>query len=151
MIRIEREIIVECPAGEVFDRLVRIEDLPRWQPAIVDAAITSPEPVGVGSTIRLVLNAAGKRTEATGRVTEFEEGERLGLEATAGPATVNARVHITPVTESSSRVAVATEIALGGMLRFVEGIARSRIEGEAPAAALALKEWLESETPSAGT
>jgi hypothetical protein len=30
------------------------------------------------------------------------------------------------------------------MLRFVEGIARSRIEAEAPAAAAAAKAWLES-------
>ena len=37
MIRVEREIEVERSASEVFDRLIRIEDLPRWQPAISEA------------------------------------------------------------------------------------------------------------------
>lgn len=150
MIRIEREIDVDRPAAEVFERLVRIEDLPRWQPAIVEAAITSDGPVAVGSTVRLVVSAGGRRTEATGRVIEFEDGRRLGLDATVGPASVNARVEITPISASSSRVVVATDIALGGMLRFVEAMARGRIESEAPAAAAALKEWLEAGSGSAG-
>ena len=151
MIRIEREIVVDRPAAEVFERLVRIEDLARWQPAIVEAAITSPGPIDVGSTIRLLINAAGRRTEAVGRVTEFEQDRRLALDATAGPAAVNGRDAIEPQDESSCRVAVVTEITLGGMLRFVEGMARGRVEAEAPAAAAALKEWLESEATSAGT
>ncbi len=147
MIRVDREIDVDRPAAEVFERLTRIEDLPRWQPAIVEASLTSPGPIGAGSKIRVLADAGGQRTEAVGTVTEFVRPEVIGLTATAGPANVTARVMVTPLSDTSSRVALGTEIKLGGMLRFIEGIARSRIEAEAPAAAAAVKEWLESDRP----
>lgn len=145
MIRVEREIDVARPAAEVFKRLTRIEDLPRWQPAIVEAGLTSAGPIGAGSTARIVVEAAGQRTEADGTITEFAQPERIGLTAKAGPADITARVVVTPLGDASCRVRFETTIKLGGMLRFVEGMARSRIEAEAPAAAAAVKEWLESE------
>ncbi len=145
MIRVDREIDVARPAAEVFERLTRIEDLPRWQPAIVEAKLTSPGPIGAGSTARIVAEAAGQRTEADGTVTEFVRPERIALTAKAGPADITASVVITPLTDTSCRVGFATTIKLGGMLRFVEGLARTRSEAEAPAAATAIKKWLESE------
>jgi carbon monoxide dehydrogenase subunit G len=150
VIRVEREIDVARSASEVFERLTRIEDLPRWQPAIVEARLTSPGPLGVGSRVRIVVSTApGRREEAEGTVTEFASPERIGIAATAGPADIAARVVITPVGESACRVGLATTIKLGGLLRFVEGMARSKIEAEAPAAAAAFKEWLESDGGSA--
>ena len=145
MIRVAREIDVDRPANEVFDRLTRIEDLPRWQPAISEARLTSGEPIGVGSTVLVVADAAGQRIEANGTITDFAASERIALDATAGPAAVKARVVVVPTGPATSRVAVETEIRLSGMLRFVEGMARSRIDAEAPAAAAAIKEWLEGE------
>jgi uncharacterized protein YndB with AHSA1/START domain len=145
VITVEREVDVERSADEVFERLTRIEDLPRWQPAIVEARLTSPGPIGAGSTIRIVAAATGQRVEATGTVTEFDAPRRAALTADAGPAQITARVDVAPMSPTSCRVAIATTIALGGMLRFVEGMARSRIEAEAPAAAAAVKEWLESD------
>lgn len=143
MIQVDHEIEVAQPAELVFQRLVRIEDLPRWQPAIVEAVLTSPPPIGAGSTARIAVDA-GQRTEAVATITEFDRPRLIALQATAGPAEVTARVQIAPLTEGSCRISISTTIVLGGMLRFVEGIARSRIEAEAPAAAAAAKEWLES-------
>ena len=85
VIRVDREIDVDRSAAEVFDRLTRIEDLPRWQPAIVEAALD----VRRADRRRqhasgIVADAAGQRTEAIGTVTEFVRPERIGLEATAG-------------------------------------------------------------------
>lgn len=145
MIRVDREIDVDRPAAEVFERLTRIEDLPRWQPAIVEAKLTSAPPLRTGSTVRIVAVAGGQRTEAIGTVTELVRPEVIGLTARAGPADITARVVVTALTDASCRVALGTTIKLGGVLRFVEGMARSRIEAEAPAAATAVKEWLESE------
>ena len=145
MIRVDREIDVNRPAGDVFDRLVRIENLPKWQPAVVEATMTSPPPIGVGSTLRIVVAAGGQQTEAIGTVTEFERPTVIALQAAAGPAEITARVVVAPLSAGSCRVSIGTSIALGAMLRFVEGMARARIEAEAPAAATAAREWLESD------
>jgi carbon monoxide dehydrogenase subunit G len=144
VIRVDRAIDVDRPADEVFDRLVQIENLPRWQPAILEATMTSPGPIGVGSTLRIVVGAAGQRTEATGTVTEFVRPQLITLKAEARSAEITAQVDVAPLTATSCRVSIGTTVTLGGMLRFVEGIARSRIEAEAPAAAAAAKTWLES-------
>ncbi len=145
MIRVEREIDVARSAEAVFERLTRIEELPRWQPAIREAALTSPGPIGLGSRVRLVVETGGQRTDATGRVIDFARPERIGLEATAGPADIVANVAVRPIDAGASRLTVRPEIKLGGMLRFVEGMVRGRIEAEAPAAAAAIKTWLESD------
>ena len=145
MIRLDRRIEVDRPANEVFERLTRIEELPRWQPAIVEAAVTSPGPLTRGSTIRLVVDAGGRRTEALGRVTELDRPERLAIEATAGPAGLATLLTVEAVGEDRSLVSLEAEIRLGGMLRFVEGLVRGRIEAEAPEAAVSIKRWLESE------
>ena len=145
MIRVDREIDVDRGAAEVFDRLTQIENLPRWQPAIVEAELTSPGPMGPGSTVRVVALAGSQRTEATGTISEFVRPEVIALTASTGPADVTARVVITPLSDTSCRLSLGTTIKLGGLLRFVEGMARSRIEAETPAAAAAVKEWLESE------
>jgi hypothetical protein len=77
-------------------------------------------------------------------VTAFERPRLIALQATAGSAEITARVEVKALTAGSCRVSIGTTVKLGGMLRFVEGIARSRIEAEAPAAAAAAKAWLES-------
>jgi carbon monoxide dehydrogenase subunit G len=145
LIRLDRQIDVDRPATEVFDRLTHIEDLPRWQPAILEAAITSPGELSTGSTLRLVVDTAGRATEAIGRVIELSRPERLAIEATAGPAAVVAHVAVEPLSETTSRIGLQTEIRLGGMLRFVEGMVRGRIEAEAPEAEASIKRWLESD------
>jgi carbon monoxide dehydrogenase subunit G len=145
VIRLDRRIDVERPANEVFERLTRIEELPRWQPAIVEAAVTSPGELRTGSTIRLVVDAGGRRTEALGRVTDLDSPERLAIEATAGPAALAALLTVEAAGEDRSVVGLQAEIRLGGMLRFVEGMVRGRIEAEAPEASASIKRWLESD------
>jgi uncharacterized protein YndB with AHSA1/START domain len=145
VIQVEHEIEVDRPAPEVFDRLTHIESLPRWQPAIVEASLESPPPIRPGSRIRIVVVAGGQRTVAAGTVTAFERPVKIAIAAQAGSADLDATVSITPTGAESCRVALATAIRLGGFLRFVEGMARARIEAEAPAVALAVKSWLESD------
>jgi hypothetical protein len=149
VIRVERAIDVERSASEVFERLTRIEDLPHWEPAIVEAALESPPPAGVGSRVRIVVDVAGTRTTATGTVTEFERPRRIAIVAHAGGAELEGDVSITPRGAAASTVALATSIKLGGLLRFVEGAVRSRIEAGAPEMAASVKAWLERDEPPA--
>jgi len=145
VIRVEREIEVDRSASEVFDRLVRIEDLPRWQPGISEASLETPPPLRAGSRIRLVADVAGQRVVASGTVTAFDRPSRIGITAKAGSTDVEGIVTISPIADARCRVGLVTAIKLGGMLRFVEGVARSRIEAEAPAVATSVKAWLEAD------
>jgi len=149
VIRVEREIEVERSASEVFDRLVRIEDLPRWQPGISEPTLETPAPLQAGSRIRLVADVAGQRVVANGTVTAFDRPSRIAITATAGSTGVEGVVTISPIGAERSKVGIVTAIKLGGMLRFVEGVARSRIEAEAPAVAASVKAWLEADEPLA--
>lgn len=147
MIRVERSIEVERSAAEVFERLTRIEDLPQWEPAIVEAALETPPPVGAGSRVRIVVDVANARTTATGTVTEFERPRRIAIVAHAGGAELEGDVTVTPRGDAASTVALTTSIKLGGLLRFVEGMVRSRIEAGAPELAASVKAWLERDDP----
>ena len=148
MIRVERSIAVERSASEVFDRLTRIEDLPKWEPAIVEAALESPPPLDAGSRVRIVVEIANQRTTAIGTVTAFERPSRIAVAATAGGADLEGDVTVAPTSESSCRVDIATTVRLGGLMRFVEGVARSRIEAGAPEMAASVKRWLETDLPA---
>ncbi|MFL5776839.1 MAG: SRPBCC family protein [Chloroflexota bacterium] len=149
MIRVEREIDVERSADEVFDRLTRIEDLPRWQPEISEAGLESAPPLRVGSRIRIVATVAGQRIVATGTVTHLERPTTIALVANAGSADVEGAVSIAATGANACRVGLVTAVRLNGLLRFVEGVARSRIQAEAPAVAASVKAWLEADEPVA--
>ena len=68
-------------------------------------------------------------------------------EQASGGADLQGKVTIIPTGDASCRVALATTVRLGGLLRFVEGVARSRIEAGAPAMAASVKAWLERDPP----
>ena len=87
----------------------------------------------------------GQRTVAKGTITEFDPPRHVGIDASAGSAAIKASVTVSPVSNDACRVAIRTEIVLGGFLRFAEGMARTRIEREAPAAAELAREWLEQD------
>ena len=53
MRRVEASISIAASPDEVFTFVADVANLPRWQPGILSARRTSPDPVGVGSTARV--------------------------------------------------------------------------------------------------
>jgi len=47
--------------------------------------LTSPEPIGVGSTVRTKLRSMGKDYEYTWEIVEHEPPKRMRVESTSGP------------------------------------------------------------------
>jgi len=50
---IENVLDIAAPAEKVFDFVVNIGNGPRWNPQILHAEMLAPEPIGVGTTIRV--------------------------------------------------------------------------------------------------
>lgn len=58
---------------------------PQWDSSVVSEELTSPEPIGVGSTMHSRLKAMGREVDFDWRVTEFEKPSRMSITSTAGP------------------------------------------------------------------
>jgi uncharacterized protein YndB with AHSA1/START domain len=87
--RITREIVIGVPPATVFAFLAQPERLPEWTPGVLTVLMTSPGPVGVGSTTETLVEAFGMRQKLLGRCTVFEPPKRLVVQSeTAGGISV---------------------------------------------------------------
>jgi uncharacterized protein YndB with AHSA1/START domain len=96
MRRVEASGEIGATPDEVFDFLADPANLPRWQTGIVSAERTSPDPVGIGSTARVVRELAGQHIAVDLAITGYEAGRRLVLESAVSGIAVEATLDLTP-------------------------------------------------------
>jgi Polyketide cyclase / dehydrase and lipid transport len=79
-------ILVARPQDEVFDFVADARNRPQWDESVETEELTSPEPIGVGTTIRTRLKPSlGRRAEYTWEVVEHEPPSRMTIDSTSGP------------------------------------------------------------------
>jgi hypothetical protein len=69
---------------DVFAFVSDLENIPKWNYAILETRKTSPGPVAVGSMYRQVRSLPSRREESL-EVTEFEPGRRFAVHGDLGP------------------------------------------------------------------
>lgn len=91
-------ITIDRPIDDVFRVLTTPEDTPKWSSSAVEEALTSPGPVGVGSTRRAVVRSFGGRTTTNeAMVTEFEPNRRVAMRSISAPVPFEAAWSFTGV------------------------------------------------------
>jgi hypothetical protein len=60
------EVLIARPLDEVFEFVADVRNRPRWDDSVDSEELTSPEPIGVGSTVRTKLRSA-RTTSTRGR------------------------------------------------------------------------------------
>lgn len=130
MRHVEAGITIAAPPEEVFAFVADLANLPRWQTGIVSARRTSPDPVGVGSTARVVRDMAGQSLTVDLTITQFEPGRRLALASQASGVSVTATLEIEP--EGEGTVARSgIEIKAGSFfMAALEGVIANAAAGE---------------------
>jgi uncharacterized membrane protein len=78
-------VIISRPIDEVFAFVADARNRPRWDESVESEQLTSPEPIGVGATVRTKLRSMGREYEYTWEVTEHQPPERMTIESTSGP------------------------------------------------------------------
>jgi uncharacterized protein YndB with AHSA1/START domain len=68
---------IERAPADVFAVLADVTKNAQWASASIDGHLTSPGPVGVGTTAREVTRFLGRRMETDSEVIEFIPGRRL--------------------------------------------------------------------------
>jgi uncharacterized protein YndB with AHSA1/START domain len=130
MRRVEAGITIAAPPEEVFAFVADLGNLPRWQSGIVSAKRTSPDPVGVGSTARVVRDMAGQSLTVDLTITDFEPGRRLALASQASGVSVTATLEMEP-NDDATVVRSGIEIKAGSVFMApLEGVIANAAGGE---------------------
>ena len=84
---IEETVVIASPVGEVFDFLMRAENLPRWDSSMLECVQVGGGAVTVGTRYRGASTILGRRIEWTTEVVEFVPGVRAASRSVEGPLT----------------------------------------------------------------
>ena len=85
---------VRRPIGEVFDFVADARNRPRWDNSVDSEELTSPEPIGVGTTVRTKLRSMGRRYQYDWKVTRYQRPQRMTIESTSGPLPTTLEYHL---------------------------------------------------------
>ena len=78
-------VLIARPLDEVFEYVADARNRPSWDESVDTEELTSPEPIGVGSTVRTGFRSMGRPYEYTWEVVEHQPPNRMTIESTSGP------------------------------------------------------------------
>ena len=119
--RLSASQVIQRPPTEVF-RFVATEHFqnhPKWDPAVTSITQTSPGPMGVGTTARLVRTDRGRRVEDSMEVAEYQPIRSFTEVSRFGPFTLHARATLAPVAPSSTRLELVIDTRARGVIRLL--------------------------------
>ena len=102
------KVTVETPLSTeaAFDLLADMTNSKSWDPSVVEAEKTSEGPVGLGTTFRVVVSFAGRKSAFAYRITEYERPRSVTLEASNFAVVSKDRITVEPLSGTSGARAV---------------------------------------------
>jgi carbon monoxide dehydrogenase subunit G len=138
------EITIERSSRDVFEFISHLENVPKWNYAIVETRKESEGPVAVGTTYRQVRSLPN-RSEETLRVTEFEPDRRFAFEGGLGPFEGTLTYELEEI-GGSTRLTNTAELEARGIAKLAAPIASGRVRGAVAENLETLKQLLERES-----
>jgi hypothetical protein len=92
---------------------------PMWDPAVTSITKTSPGPMGVGTTARLVRTDRGRQLQGSMEVTEYEPVSSVTVVSRFGPFTLQARTTFAPVAPASTSLQLVIDTHPRGVMGLV--------------------------------
>lgn len=106
-------IIINRPVEVIFSWLTDFRNHMQWQPNLVEAEITSPEPFGIGTTYRYVSKVMGCRFASSGEITAYEPNRVWGQKSHDGSAPVETIYELKPC-QNGTKVIVTIKPSISG-------------------------------------
>jgi carbon monoxide dehydrogenase subunit G len=136
-------ITIERSPHDVFEFVSDLENVPKWNYAIVETRKASEGPVAVGTTYRQVRSLPN-RSEETLRVTEFEPDRRFGFEGGLGPFEGTLIYELEEI-GGDTRLTNKADLEARGIAKLAAPIASGRVRGAVAKNLETLKQLLERE------
>jgi uncharacterized membrane protein len=75
---------ISRPLDEVFTYVADARNRPQWDESVDNEELTSPEPIGVSSTVRTRMRSMGREYGYTWKIIEHDPPKRMVVESTSG-------------------------------------------------------------------
>ena len=128
---------------EVFAFVSDARKRPSWDDSVESEELTSPEPIGVGSTVRTRMRSMGRDYEIDWEVVEHQSPTRQRIESTSGPFPMTLLYDLTGDSDKTSVVFSVTGRPTG-LTRVMEPLIARTTQRNLDAGFARLKEHLES-------
>jgi hypothetical protein len=148
-VRLSASQVIDRPPAEVF-RFVATEHFqnhPKWDPAVTFITQTSPGPMGVGTTARLVRTDRGRRVEGTMEVTEYEPVRSFTDVSRFGPFMLHARATLAPVAPAATSLELVIDTHARGAIRLLLPLMRGTFRKTMARSLRTIKEQVEATAP----
>src|SRR5688572_16540999 len=144
MIRIENSTQIGRPRDEVFDFLTNIDNLPKWQGNVIQAASLSDGAVRIGFQFEQTIKMGPRTMRALCTVTDIKTNERFGFTMQSdGPIDCDARFDLQPVV-GGTRLTLNGVARLKGIWRLLQPILSGELRKETRAEIATLRLLLEA-------
>jgi carbon monoxide dehydrogenase subunit G len=134
-------VTIDRPRHEVFSFLADLENIPKWNYAIVETRKLSDGPVGVGATFRQVRSVPSPREESL-QVVGFEPDRHLAIRGDLGPFSGTLAYDLEEV-GGRTQVTNTAHLEGRGLMKAAAPLAAGRVSNAVAANLGALKELLE--------
>jgi len=127
MINLDLSTLIDHPVKDVFAFVSNLNNMSKWNSAVVSLQQLTPGAVGVGTKFKSVGEMMGRRIEGEVQVTSYEPDTKTDFQMNAGPMQINVTISFKPV-GTGTKVGLNAQGNPAGVFKLAEGIMQGRIK-----------------------
>jgi carbon monoxide dehydrogenase subunit G len=135
-------VVIARPVDDVFAYVADARNRPQWDESVGTEELTSPEPIGVGTTVHTTLRSMGSDYEYDWEVVQHDPPERMTIESTSGPFSTTLAYAVKP-RAGGSAVDFSVTGRPTGLLRLLQPLIARNTQRNLDRAFARLKQVLE--------
>lgn len=140
-------VLISRPLDEVFAFVADARNRPRWDESVDSEELTSPEPIGVGTTVRTRMRSMRREYVYTWEVVDHVPPNRMTIASTSGPFPTTLAYQLN-AQDGGILVEFAVTGRPTGLLRLFEPMIASTTQKNLDKGFLRLKDVLENDSAS---
>lgn len=141
MASVSSHVTINQPVEKVFGYVTGVENHKAWQAGILDAKLTPPGPVAVGSVYHYTTEVMGRRIETQLKVSALEPNKKWGIMTTGVPKPVET-VYLFEGAGNTTQLTISMELS-GGYPAAAEGMIKKQMQKSLDDQGLRIKQTLE--------
>jgi carbon monoxide dehydrogenase subunit G len=127
MINLDLSTLIDRPMKDVFAFVSNLNNMSKWNSAVVSLEQVTPGAVGVGTKFKSVGEMMGRRIEGEVQVTSYEPDTKTGFQMNAGPMQMNITISFKPV-GTGTKVSLNAQGNPAGVFKLAEGMMQGRVK-----------------------